>query len=64
MKPISSTAKPGSDPLLEEIRAIKESISADAGHDVAELCRRLQRNQEKSGHPIIRQNLTVARPGK
>jgi DNA-binding ferritin-like protein (Dps family) len=63
MNSSSPMIKPGSDPLLEEIRAIKESISASVGHDVAELCRQLQQDQEKSGHPIVRLKLTTDRPG-
>ena len=33
------------DPLIDEIRAIKQRVSAAAGHDVRTLCAQLEREQ-------------------
>jgi hypothetical protein len=44
----------GNDPLLDEIRAVKESVSVRVEHDVARLCQELRRDQEASGRRIVR----------
>jgi len=43
-----------SDPFLDEIRAMKESVSAQFQHDVVKLCRALREEQEASGRRLIR----------
>jgi hypothetical protein len=50
--PIKPT--PGhSDPFLEEIQAVKQAVSARAGHDVAKLCHELRLEQEQSTRRIV-----------
>jgi len=46
------------DPLLDEIRAIKQAISAEFDHDVRKLGEHLKREQEASGRKIIRKRPT------
>ena len=43
------------DPIVEEVRAVREALFAEAGYDIHEFCRRLQEAQENSDHPIVRQ---------
>jgi hypothetical protein len=50
------------DPLIDEIRKIKESISAEFGHDVLRLCRELRREQEAGGRRLIHRPVST-RPG-
>ena len=52
MSSITESAFP--DPLLDEIRAVKESVSARFGHDVRQLCEHLRREQEKSPLRVVR----------
>ena len=42
-------SKAAGDPLIEEIRAVKQAVSARAGHDVVRLCRELQEDQGQTG---------------
>jgi len=42
------------DPLIDEIRSVKESVSARFGHDIRRLCEHLRQAQEKSGHRLVR----------
>jgi len=46
--------KPWRDPIVEETRRIRESLLADAGFDIGELCRGLRAREDTSGHPVIR----------
>lgn len=48
------------DPLVDEIRRVKESISLGFEHDVVKLCRELSREQQTSGRRLIRR--TQANP--
>ena len=50
-----STTVPQSapDPLLDEIRAVKQSVSAQFGHDVGKLCQHLRREQERSTRRMV-----------
>ena len=50
------------DPLVDEIRAIKESISARFDHDVVKLGEHLRREQERSGRRIIRRKPVRPQP--
>jgi len=40
------------DPLVDEIRAIKQRISAAAGHDVRTLCTQLEKEQASQHRPL------------
>jgi len=43
------------DPLVEEIRAIKQRVSATVGHDVRVLCNQLEQEQaSRKGHLVDR----------
>lgn len=62
MQQMTKTPVPGdpSDPFLEEVRSIKESVSAQFGHDVVKLCQELRREQEESGRRLIRRKRAAA----
>lgn len=40
------------DPIVAEVRRVREELFAAAGHDIHEFCRRLREKQAGSGHPI------------
>ncbi len=63
---IPNAEKAAADPLLDEIRAIKQSISARFDHDVAKLCEHLRREQEASCRRMVRRRSRVdeAHPAK
>jgi len=46
--------KPWRDPIVAEVREVREALFAEAGHDVHEFCRRLREREEASGHPVVR----------
>jgi hypothetical protein len=50
----TNTPKNLPDPLLDEIRAVKESVSAEFGHDVVKLCQQLRRDQASAGKRVVR----------
>jgi len=58
-------SSPGqSDPLLDEVRAVKQAVSARAGHDVVRLCRELRLEQGQSTRRVVRRGRRVAREAK
>jgi hypothetical protein len=54
MEPKDFSSGKSRDPFLDEIRSIKEAVSAEFGHDVLELCRALRKEQHASGRRLIR----------
>ena len=40
------------DPIVAEVRRVREELFAAAGHDIHEFCRRLREKQPASGHPV------------
>lgn len=47
-------AGPYDDPIVAEVRAIREAQFAAARYDLTEYVRRLREAQAASGHPVIR----------
>lgn len=41
------------DPIVAEVRRVREELFAAAGHDIHEFCRRLREKQAASGHPVV-----------
>ena len=41
------------DPIVAEVRQVRESLFAAAGYDIREFCRRLREEQVTSGHPVV-----------
>ena len=52
-----------SDPLIDEIRAVKQAVSARAGHDVARLCRELRMEQAQSARRVVHRIQNADRGG-
>lgn len=46
--------KPWRDPIVAEVREVREALFAAAGHDVHEFCRGLREREAASGHRVIR----------
>jgi hypothetical protein len=63
MDTASNTSNSVADPLLEEVRALKEVVSSQFGHDVVKLCEALQREQASSGRRVIPRQRRTAAPG-
>lgn len=51
---MSEADRPWRDPLVAEVRRIREDLFAAAGHDIHEFCRRLREKQARSGHRVSR----------
>lgn len=56
--------EPWRDPIVAEMRQAREGLLAEAGYDVQELCRRLAKEQESSGHRLLRQPPAPEAPGQ
>jgi hypothetical protein len=41
------------DPIVAEVRRIREQLFADAGYDLDEFVRRLRLQEATSGHPVV-----------
>ena len=41
------------DPIVAEIRQVREDLFAEAGQDLREFCRRLREQQDQSGHQVV-----------
>ena len=41
------------DPIVAEVRRVREDLFAAAGYDIREFCRRLREKQPGSGHPVV-----------
>ena len=41
------------DPVVADVRAVREALFASAGYDIREFCRRARAAQAGSGHPIV-----------
>lgn len=41
------------DPIVAEVRRVREQLFAAAGHDIHEFCRRLREKQARSGHEVV-----------
>jgi hypothetical protein len=41
------------DPIVAEVRAIREVLFAAAGYDIREFCRHLRAEQAASGHELV-----------
>lgn len=50
------------DPLIDEIRAIRESISAEFGHDVRRLGEHLRALEARHPHLVVNLNPNAAPP--
>ena len=46
--------EPWHDPIVEEVRHVRETLFAAAGYDIREFCRRLRQKQASSGHLVVR----------
>ena len=53
MKEDRSAEPPWQDPIVAEVRRIREALFAEAGYDIHEFCRRLIERQATSGHPVV-----------
>ena len=41
------------DPIVVEVRRVREMLFAAAGYDIREFCRRLREEQATSGHRVV-----------
>ena len=41
------------DPIVAEVRRVREELFAAAGYDIREFCRRLREKQTRSGHHVV-----------
>lgn len=42
------------DPIVAEVRQVREALFVEANYDIYEFCRRLSHRQAASGHPIVK----------
>ena len=44
---------PWEDPIVAEVRKVREALYAEAGYDLYQLSRRLREEQARSGRPVV-----------
>lgn len=50
------------DPIVAEVRQIREALFAEANYDIHEFCRRLAAKQAGSGHEVVKRGSTAVAP--
>jgi len=45
---------PSRDPIVEEVRAVRDAIAKEFAYDVERIGRAMQQRQAKSGRPVVR----------
>ena len=53
MNDTSNDTSAWDDPIVAEVRAIRQALFAAAGYDIREFCRRLREEQAASGHDVV-----------
>lgn len=53
-----SPVEVGHDPIVAEVRQVREALFAEANYDIHEFCRRLSTRQTGSGHPVVKRGST------
>lgn len=53
MNDTSSETGAWQDPIVAEVRGVREALFAAAGYDVREFCRRLREEQATAGHDVV-----------
>ena len=53
MEEIRPDEQPWQDPIVAEVRRIREALFAEAGYNIHEFCRRLSEEQATSGHRVV-----------
>lgn len=48
-----AAAQPWRDPIVAEVRIVREQLFSAAGNDIHEFCRRLQEHQRASQRPVV-----------
>ncbi|HEX2573071.1 MAG TPA: hypothetical protein VH877_26220 [Polyangia bacterium] len=43
----------GRDPIVDEVRAIREALAEECGYDVREIVRILKKEESESGQPVV-----------
>jgi hypothetical protein len=46
------------DPIVAEVRQVREALFAEANYDIHEFCRRLSDRQAISGHSVVKRGST------
>jgi len=46
------------DPIVAEVRQVREALFAESNYDIHEFCRRLSAKQAGSGHVVVRRGST------
>ena len=53
-----------SDPIVDEVRAIRDRLAARCGYDIDEIFRSIRRRQVESGRNYVRHPARRVTPGK
>ena len=53
MTEAAGAREPWRDPIVAEVRRVREKLFAAAGYGIREFCRRLREEQARSGHQVV-----------
>jgi hypothetical protein len=59
-----SPAEAWDDPIVAEVRQVRETLFAEANYDIFEFCRRLSLRQADSGHSVVKRRNTPVEESK
>jgi hypothetical protein len=51
------------DPIVAEVRQVREALFAESNYDIHEFCRRLSAKQADSGHSVVKKESTSVKAG-
>ncbi len=51
------------DPIVAEVRQVREALFAESNYDIHEFCRRLSAKQASSGHSVVKREIISAKAG-
>jgi hypothetical protein len=53
MTKAANEREPWRDPIVAEVRRVREALFAASGYDIHEFCRRLREKQAACGHQVV-----------
>jgi hypothetical protein len=53
VRPLQEEHERWEDPIVAEVRKVRETLFAAAGYDLDEFCRQMRRQQQKEGRQVV-----------
>ncbi|MBN1426169.1 hypothetical protein JXA88_16585 [Candidatus Fermentibacteria bacterium] len=53
---IATSPTPWEDPIVTEVRRVRDRLFTEAGYDLETLCERIRKGEEAAGHSLVRRS--------